>query len=467
MALLALAACGEKESIDPGNQDGDIPSAVGSAFTMTVSYTFNGLTAKDAAYGDFLVLYAESSQQSASAFESWKTGNDKPECRVQKKGTVSTNGSFESTIENLKPDTEYDFCVCFRSEDGGRRETSSLSTFRTGKFNPSFSGMESSEVGFQKANVRGMFSGIQKKDMAYCSFGFATVATTGPTAGNDVETPVTVNDSLMSAAVTDLLPNTVYSCRPYVKVGDEYVYGSGISFVTRNFDDMKVDLGLPSGIQWASCNLDAESMYESGSYYTWGYVRPDYSLNSSAPWWYDKDHRYNRVGDLAGTDYDAAHVRLGGHWRMPTKADMEELLNNCRTVNYNVDNMFVAEFKADNGNFIRVPFTGRTGDTGVKSYYYENGAAWYNSRGDKWEVPELHLYIPTSTQYEDEYDPSQFYYRHWEYLVWYSNYIYGVLDDFSILTGKGGEWFTCIGLFPSGGIAYSVPIRPVWDPNFQ
>ena len=108
-------------------------------------------------------------------------------------------------------------------------------------------------------------------------------------------------------------------------------------------DVQAVDLGLPSGIKWASCNVGAEKPEDYGNYYAWGEVLPkeDYSLATyKYANGYDKLTKYCNnasYGDNGFTDNkttlepedDAAHVNWGGSWRMPTDAEWAELIANC------------------------------------------------------------------------------------------------------------------------------------------
>lgn len=92
-----------------------------------------------------------------------------------------------------------------------------------------------------------------------------------------------------------------------------------------------VDLGLPSGIRWATFNLGAKSPEDQGSLYAWGstWIRDDRSWDN-CPYCdgnytskYDSDdNKYT----LESTD-DAATVRLGSNWRIPKAAEALELLN--------------------------------------------------------------------------------------------------------------------------------------------
>lgn len=104
-----------------------------------------------------------------------------------------------------------------------------------------------------------------------------------------------------------------------------------------------VDLGLPSGTKWATCNVGAKNPKEYGNYYAWGEVTPKdvydwstYKYGSN----YDQLTRYNTdsvVGKNGFADGktvlelsdDAAHFNWGGKWRMPTKTQQNELRALC------------------------------------------------------------------------------------------------------------------------------------------
>ena len=83
-----------------------------------------------------------------------------------------------------------------------------------------------------------------------------------------------------------------------------------------------VDLGL--SVKWATCNVGANSPEEYGDYYAWGEtnLKSSYTAGNCETWRKD-------VGDIKGTYRDVAHVKWGGSWRMPTKAEFEEIVNNC------------------------------------------------------------------------------------------------------------------------------------------
>ncbi len=97
----------------------------------------------------------------------------------------------------------------------------------------------------------------------------------------------------------------------------------------------RVDLGLPSGILWASCNIGASSPSEIGDYFAWGekeskdaYGWETYRLCRGS---YDSIFKYTESDgkSVLESQDDVAKTVLGGEWRIPTKEDMEELVEEC------------------------------------------------------------------------------------------------------------------------------------------
>ena len=101
-----------------------------------------------------------------------------------------------------------------------------------------------------------------------------------------------------------------------------------------------VDLGLPSGIKWATCNVGADNATQTGSWFAWGEVsakdsesNPPYSFKNFTTGKYLKYVTESRFGDIDNLfvlepQDDAAHVQWGGDWRMPSQADVQELIDN-------------------------------------------------------------------------------------------------------------------------------------------
>ncbi len=100
-----------------------------------------------------------------------------------------------------------------------------------------------------------------------------------------------------------------------------------------------VDLGLPSGLLWATCNVGADSPGDYGNYYAWGETRTKeeyswetYIFHRSGD---SRDNlkfsKYNYDDNICVLDPedDIAHVDWGGIWRMPTKEEWDELMYYC------------------------------------------------------------------------------------------------------------------------------------------
>ena len=135
-----------------------------------------------------------------------------------------------------------------------------------------------------------------------------------------------------------------------------------------------VDLGLPSGLLWATCNVGATSPEEYGNYYAWGEIATKTEYNESNCPTYGKT-----MNDISGNaQYDAATANWGGDWRMPTKAEQEELLNNCTWTwtTQNGVNGYKVSSKV-NSNYIFLPAAGyRNGSSlpgaGSNGYYWSS-----------------------------------------------------------------------------------------------
>ena len=128
-----------------------------------------------------------------------------------------------------------------------------------------------------------------------------------------------------------------------------------------------VDLGLPSGTLWATCNVGATSPEQTGLYFAWGET-----VGYTADQVEDEERLFDEDEYNAGSaasisadlalEQDAAHVHMGGEWRMPTKAEFEELFSNTTqtwTMDYNgtavVGHIFVSK---SNGNSMFFPAAG-------------------------------------------------------------------------------------------------------------
>ena len=139
-----------------------------------------------------------------------------------------------------------------------------------------------------------------------------------------------------------------------------------------------VDLGLPSGLLWATCNVGASTPKELGGHYAWGEINTKESYTSSNCSTYGV-----QMNDISGNpQYDAATANWGGIWRMPTSEEQQELYDKCEWERTTLDGVDGFEVRGPNGNSIFMPTAG----------YYEGT---YN-----FEVGEYMNYY-SSTPYDD------------------------------------------------------------------
>lgn len=109
-----------------------------------------------------------------------------------------------------------------------------------------------------------------------------------------------------------------------------------------------VDLGL--SISWATCNLGAEKPEEYGNYFAFGEIE----AKSSYSW---ENWNNPKTLNLSG-EQDAATQQLGSGWRMPTKKECEELLQECSWKLIAIEGVKGYEVTGKNGNSIFLPLTG-------------------------------------------------------------------------------------------------------------
>ena len=133
-----------------------------------------------------------------------------------------------------------------------------------------------------------------------------------------------------------------------------------------------VDLGLPSGLKWATCNVGANTPEEYGDYFAWGEVEPKETYNWSTYKYGSDDDELTKYCDKSSygnngfTDNktvldpedDAATVNWGGAWRMPTTEEQQELINNCTWTWTTQNGVNGYKVTGPNGNSIFLPAAG-------------------------------------------------------------------------------------------------------------
>ena len=138
-----------------------------------------------------------------------------------------------------------------------------------------------------------------------------------------------------------------------------------------------VDLGLPSGTLWAKYNVGATSETDYGDLFAWGATEP-YRLSGTTP--IDNTVNYgssyaNKIQHDLYPNEDAATVKWGKGWKMPTKAQFDELLANTTDEWTAINGINGRKFTASNGKYIFFPAAGYVGgvslnNRGSSGYYW-------------------------------------------------------------------------------------------------
>ena len=179
-----------------------------------------------------------------------------------------------------------------------------------------------------------------------------------------------------------------------------------------------VDLGLPSGLKWATCNVGASSPEEYGDYFAWGETQPapgfnyiesncaTYGLSISE---LQSQGYIDNEGNLTSS-HDAARANWGGSWRMPTKAEQQELRDNCTWIWTAQNGVNGYKVTGPNGSCIFLPAAG---------YRYGSSLSSDGDDGYYWSsTPDV--------SYFDYYAYCLYFYYGGEYVDWYYNRIYGL-----------------------------------------
>ena len=161
-----------------------------------------------------------------------------------------------------------------------------------------------------------------------------------------------------------------------------------------------VDLGLPSGLKWAKCNVGATSETDYGDYFQWGSTRPNtadectresYKFYNSAKYSLTKYCVTSLYGLFGIVDNkttldledDAARANMGGDWRMPTEAEFQELLDNTYNEwieDFNGSGVNGRKFtsKIDTSKYVFIPAAGFRANDSV-NYVGSDGDVWGSS----------------------------------------------------------------------------------------
>lgn len=182
-----------------------------------------------------------------------------------------------------------------------------------------------------------------------------------------------------------------------------------------------VDLGLPSGTLWATCNVGASKPSDAGLYFQWGDTqgytaeqvgtgegKKKFASDESDYKWgkYPNYTKYTTTGATLELEDDAAHANMGGDWHMPTPTQIQELLDNTTSTWTTKDGVNGRLFtsKKDGTKSIFIPAVG-TAANGSVHFSGDNGIVLSSmlSTDYSFKVQCFHCYLGDAYLDKEQY----------------------------------------------------------------
>ena len=297
-------------------------------------------------------------------------------------------GSFTSNITGLNISTTY-YVRAYATTSAGTAYGEEVS-FTTRNGIPTVTTIEVTSIGSGLAYSGGNIT--DDGGLAVTARGVCWSTSPSPTLANSHTTNGSGAGSF-SSYMTGLSMSTTYYVRAYATNSFVTVYGNQLSFTTTNDEHACIDLGLPSGLLWATCNVGADTPEDYGDYFAWGETQPKDTYNWSTyqycngyyntltKYCNNSSYGYNGFTDNLTTllpEDDAATTNWGGDWRMPTEEEWQELYNNT-TVTWTAQSGVNGRlFTASNGNSLFLPAAGERNDGSLQDAGYW-GFYWSSS----------------------------------------------------------------------------------------
>lgn len=379
--LVALAACTKSKEVHPEIGDGNDEIVTVGMKDVHMEYTRTD-------HVELSRVVFHYSLAEAQQFEA---------AEMTKRETL-----FELTLNDLLSDTLYKYYYeLFHT--GGGTSTTEQKAFHTQAFDtpepseppvvelPAVITTEASEITTNSAICGGEVTNdggatVTERGICWSINANPTISDSHVAAGTGT--------GLFSATMSGLQASTTYHVRAYAINEAGTAYGLDREFVTLSGSGVGehewIDLGLPSGLLWATCNVGANAPEEYGDYFAWGETQTkDFYDWNTYRYCYDGNYKqltkycrnpnygYNGFTDnltiLEPAD-DAATINWGGGARMPTKDEMLELINNCTQVWTTQNGVNGRRFIGPNGNSIFLPAAGGCGSSG---FYYVGSSGHY------------------------------------------------------------------------------------------
>ena len=141
-----------------------------------------------------------------------------------------------------------------------------------------------------------------------------------------------------------------------------------------------IDLG--DGVKWSCCNVGASAPWEYGGYYAWGETeeKSAYDWNTYTHSEGSEETCRDLGSDIAGTQYDVAHVKWGNGWHMPSRDEIDLLCNKCTTTQTSLNGVNGRKVTGSNGASVFLPSADFKSWLGSADFVGKNGYYWSSTQ---------------------------------------------------------------------------------------
>ncbi len=224
--------------------------------------------------------------------------------------------------------------------------------------------------------------------VAVFSYCYTITTSVSPLAGGTVNGSGTYEEG--ATCTLTAIANESYSFKNWTENGEVVSTEATYSFMVMGNRNLvanfaissAIDLGLPSGLKWATCNVGACSPEDYGYYIAWGETSPKDNYDWS-------NYKYCNGDENSLTKYcdndgltvlqspdDAATVNWGNGWRTPSVGEWQELYNNTTHTWVTQNGVNGMLFTSPNGNSLFLP---AAGNSDYLWYVGNDGNYWSNS----------------------------------------------------------------------------------------
>lgn len=301
-------------------------------------------------------------------------------------------GSFSCSLSNLQDGTIYYIRAYAINRKGASYGEQKSFTTKTCTL-PSVTTSSVTNVSYISAVVSGNVTSdggttITERGVVYSTNQNPTISNRKVTSGS-----ATYLDSF-SCQLNSLQGGTTYYVRAYATNKKGTAYGEQKSFTTEVIKTISgtengygyVDLGL--SVKWATKNVGASKPEDHGYYFAWGETHTEFNYDWPYYDWCDGTYnsltKYNNFNNYGIVDDktqlelrdDAASTIWGGAWRMPTYAELTELITNCTWIGTSQNGVYGCKVTSNiNGHSIFLPETGYREDGSLcvaKGWYWSS-----------------------------------------------------------------------------------------------